>query len=53
MTGYQYQRYLIDSGYYDPDPEEEEAQYEADWMARLEANALEALDALETSAHDL
>jgi hypothetical protein len=41
MSGYQYQRYLIDSGYYDITPEEENAIFKAEEMARLEAHARE------------
>jgi hypothetical protein len=37
--GYHYQRYLIESGYYDVTPEQEDEIYEAEEMARLEAHA--------------
>jgi hypothetical protein len=37
--GYQYQRYLIESGYYDITPEQEDEMYEAEEMVRLEAHA--------------
>lgn len=36
-----YQRYLIDSGYYDITPEQEEEIYEREEMARLQAHARE------------
>lgn len=39
MSGYAYGRYLIDSGFYDITPEQEEEIYEAEEMARLQAHA--------------
>ncbi|MDR6632390.1 hypothetical protein J2X72_001174 [Phyllobacterium sp. 1468] len=39
MMRYQYQRYLIESGYYDITPEQEDEIYEAEEMARIEAHA--------------
>jgi hypothetical protein len=55
MMGYQYQRYLVDSGYYDITPEQEEEIYEAEEIARLEAHARDwdEYDLMEVPAAEL